>query len=417
MPLKDSSTTIKKSLNRASQELKILHQISQSISCTLDLDQVLKQIVDLVVDVTGCDSCLLYLLDEEEAEPYLFLRASKNPHPRLIGRIAVRVGEGITGWVAENAETVAIPKNAGKDDRFKVFNNLPEDKFEAFLSIPIIVPPERVVGVINVQHRKAHRHSERELTMISIIGHQVGGAIQNAQLYDQASRRTEQLSTVSQIGQIVASGRYLDEMLQLIVNMISQTMSARVCSIMLVDQKKNELVLKAAECSSQEYWKRPNLKIGKSLISRVVKEGKPLMVKDVTREKGYRYPELAKREGVRSLVSMPMIAKEKVIGVINVYSDAERVFSEDDMRVLTTVCDQAALAIENTNLATEVQKSEEALIARKVVERARSILQRQLNLSEEDAYQRIRQQSMKSRRTMREIAEAVILSSELQAGV
>jgi len=141
------------------------------------------------------------------------------------------------------------------------------------------------------------------------------------------------------------------------------------------------------------------------------------MVKDVTREKGYRYPELAKREGVRSLVSMPMIAKEKVIGVINVYSDAERVFSEDDMRVLTTVCDQAALAIENTNLATEVQKSEEALIARKVVERARSILQRQLNLSEEDAYQRIRQQSMKSRRTMREIAEAVILSSELQAGV
>jgi signal transduction protein with GAF and PtsI domain len=416
MPRKSPSTGIKKTLNRASQELKILQQISQSISCTLDLDRVLKETVGLVVDVTGCDSCLLYLQDEHGSEPYLFLRASKNPHPRLIGRIAVKVGEGITGWVAENAATVAIPRNASKDERFKVFNNLPEDKYEAFLSIPIIVPPERVVGVINVQHRKTHKHSDRELTMMSIIGHQVGGAIQNAQLYDETKLRSQQLSTVSQIGQIVASGRYLDEMLQLIVNMISQTMSARVCSIMLVDQKKNELVLKAAECSSQEYWKRPNLKIGKSLISRVVKEGKPLMVKDVTREKGYRYPELAKREGVRSLVSMPMIAKDKVIGVINVYSDEERVFSKDDLRVLRTVCDQAALAIENTNLATEVQEREEALAARKIVERARSILQTQLGLSEGDAYRRIRQQSMKSRRTMREIAEAVILSSEIQSG-
>ena len=416
MPRKRPSSSIKKTLDRASQELKILQQISQSISCTLDLNRVLKEIVDLVVDVTGCDSCLLYLQDEEESEPYLFLRASKNPHPRLIGRIAVKVGEGITGWVAENAETVAIPRNASKDERFKVFNNLPEDKYEAFLSIPIIVPPERVVGVINIQHRKAHRHSERELTMMSIIGHQVGGAIQNAQLYDEAKVRTQQLSTVSQIGHIVASGRYLDEMLQLIVNMISQTMSARVCSIMLVDQKKNELVLKAAECSSQEYWKRPNLKIGKSLISRVVKEGKPLMVKDVTKEKGYRYPELAKREGVRSLVSMPMIAKERVIGVINVYSDEERIFSKDDLRVLTTVCDQAALAIENTNLATAVQEREEALAARKLVERARSILQAQLGISEDDAYKRLRQQSMKSRRTMREIAEAVILSSEVRSG-
>ena len=174
MPRKDSIDTIRKSLDRASQELRILHEISQSISCNLDLDQVLKEIIDLVVDVTRCDSCLLYLVDE--SEPYLFLRASKNPHPRLIGRIAVKVGEGITGWVAENAELVVIDKNAGKDPRFKVFNNLPEDRYDAFLSVPIIVAPDKVIGVINVQHRKSHRHTDRERTLISIIGHQVGGA-------------------------------------------------------------------------------------------------------------------------------------------------------------------------------------------------------------------------------------------------
>jgi GAF domain-containing protein len=397
--------------NLASQELDILHQISQSISCSLDLDRVLSEIVDLVVHLTGCDSCLVYLVDE--TEPYLFLRASKNPHPGLIGKIAIRVGEGITGWVAENAEAVAIPRNAGGDVRFKLFNNLPEDAYEAFLSVPIVVPPDRVVGVINVQHREPRRHTRTERTLLSIIGHQVGSAIENARLYEETKRQALRLSTVSRVGQIVSSGRYLDEMLQLIVNMLGETMPAKVCSIMLVDQKKNELVLKAARCSSEEYWQRPNLKIGKSLISRVVREGKPLMVKDVTSEAEYLYPELAKKEGVRSLISLPMVARDKVIGVINVYSGGERVFSEDDIRVLSTVCHQAALAIENTNLSVEVQEKEEALESRKAVDRAKSILQRQFALSEDEAYRRLRQQSMKSRRTMREIAEAVILSSEM----
>ncbi len=413
MSRNNSITTVRESLDRASQELRILHEISQSISCNLDLDQVLKEIIDLVVDVTRCDSCLVYLVDE--SEPYLFLRASKNPHPRLIGRNVVKVGEGITGWVAENSEVVAIDQNAGKDPRFKLFNNLPEDRYDAFLSVPIVVPPDRVIGVINVQHRMSHHHTEREITLISIIGHQVGGAIENARLYEETKRRNTQLSTLARISKVAASGRYLDEMLALIVNMLGETMPARVCSIMLVDQRKNELVLKAAKCSSDEYWQKPNLKIGKSLISRVVKEGQALMVKDVTKEADYLYPELAKKEGIRSLVSVPMIAKGKVIGLVNVYSDEGRVFSDDDMRVLTTVSEQAALAIENTNLAVEIQEREAALETRKVVDRAKSHLQQELSLSEDEAYRRLRQQSMKTRRTMREIAEAVILSSEMQS--
>jgi signal transduction protein with GAF and PtsI domain len=408
----NSFENIQKTLDLAGQELKILHQISQSISCSLDLDQVLHKIIDLVVDVTTGDSCLLYLLDEPG--DHLVLRASKNPHPRLIGKIGVRVGEGITGWVAREAEPVAIGRNASKDVRFKVFNNLPEDKYEAFLSVPIIAPTDRVIGVINVQHRKARRHSDREKALLSIIGHQVGGAIENARLYQETDRRSQQISTLAQVGQVIASGRYLEEMLQLIVRMIAEMMQARVCSIMLVDMQKNELVLKAAKCSSDEYWHRPNLKIGKSLISRVVKEKEPLIIRDVTQEESYRYPELATKEGVRSLVSVPMILKDLVIGVINVYSAEERTFSKEDLRVLSTVADQAALAFENTKLSVAIQESQEALQTRKLVERAKSLLQRQANLSEEEAYKRLQQQSMKTRRSMREIAEAVILSSEMQ---
>jgi two-component system, response regulator PdtaR len=182
---------------------------------------------------------------------------------------------------------------------------------------------------------------------------------------------------------------------------------------MMVDAQRNELVLKAAKCSSEEYWRKPNLKIGNSLISRVVKAKAPLMVRDVTKEEAYQYPDLASKEGVRSLVSVPMILKDSVIGVINVYSAEERVFSKEDLRVLSSVADQAAVAFENTKLNVAIQESQEALQTRKVVERAKSILQKQANLNEEEAYRRLQQQSMRTRRSMREIAEAVILSSEL----
>jgi len=150
------------------------------------------------------------------------------------------------------------------------------------------------------------------------------------------------------------------------------------------------------------------------LVSRVVKEKAPLMVRDVTKEEGYLYPELATKEGVKGLVSVPMIYREHVIGVINVYSAEARAFSSEDVRVLTAVADQAALAFENTKLSVAVQETQEALQTRKLVERAKSILQKHANLSEEEAYKRLQQQSMRTRKSMREIAEAVLLAGELE---
>ena len=137
----DSFENIQKTLDLAGQELGILHQISHDQFALSISMRCSRQIIDLVIEVTHGDSCLLYLLDE--TEEFLILRASKNPHPRLIGRISVKVGEGITGWVAQEAQPVAIARHASKDSRFKFFNNLPEDKFEAFLSVPIIASGPR----------------------------------------------------------------------------------------------------------------------------------------------------------------------------------------------------------------------------------------------------------------------------------
>lgn len=411
MSRSNSIDRIRKTLDLAGRELQVLQQISQTISCSLELDEVLRRIIELVSTVTRGDSCLLYLQDEAQDE--LVLRASMNPHPRLIGRISIKVGEGITGWVAREGQAVAIARHASRDPRFKFFHNLPEDRYEAFLSVPIVAPTDRVIGVINVQHRRSHKHSEGERTLLAIIGHQVGGAIENARLYEESRRQAERLATLARIGQIIGSGRYLDEMLHLIVNLVSETMQAPVCSIMLVDRDKAELVLKASKSSSPEYSQRPNLKIGGSLVGRVVRDKTPLFVRDVTRETEYHYPDLARREGVRSLLSVPLVSKDDVIGVLNVYSSEERVFTAEDRRVLATVADQAALAIVNVKLSVEAQESQEALETRKLVDRAKAILQRQAGLSEDEAYRRLQQQSMKTRRSMRDIAEAVILATEI----
>ena len=132
----DKISRLRRALIEKERELGLLRQISESISGNLDLDDLLRQVIGIVVKVTKADACLLYLYDSGKRE--LILKASQNPHPRLIGRIRLELGEGITGWVARERQLVAIDKNASDDPRFMVFQNLPEDRYQAFLSIPII---------------------------------------------------------------------------------------------------------------------------------------------------------------------------------------------------------------------------------------------------------------------------------------
>jgi len=152
--------------------------------------QVLERVVDFVAAVVSCDSCFLYVLENGE----LVLRASKNPHPGVVDRLKLRVGEGITGWVAEHRQPVALARDAGKDHRFQFFYELPEDRYEAFLSVPVLCRG-RAVGVINLQHRQAHVYSENEIRLIFTIGFLVGAEIEMARLETENSRLCAQLET------------------------------------------------------------------------------------------------------------------------------------------------------------------------------------------------------------------------------
>jgi GAF domain-containing protein len=393
------------------QELEVLYQISTSISSLLELDEVLNHIIDLVHQVTRCDACLLYLLDQSNQE--LVLQASKDPHPEDIGTIRLKLGEGITGWVAQKQQVVAITQNASRDPRFKFFFNLPEDRYEAFLSVPVTAK-EKVIGVINVQHRKPHAHSQAEIKLISIIGQQVGSAIENARLYDETRKRAQQIENLLRVSEAVSSNKYLEEMLNLIVKLCADMINASVCSIMLVDETRQELVIKAARCSNEQYLNKPPLKIHQSLLGRVVRDRQMVMIRDVADEPDYQHPELAKKEGLRSMVAMPLVVKDRVIGVISCYTPAAHQLTKEEIQMFSSIAHQAGLAIENTRLAAETLAAQKALESRKFVERAKGILQSEANLSEEEAYKRIQQQSRRLRKPMKEIAEAIILASEFK---
>ena len=172
-------------LQRTEQQLEVLQKISRLMVRKLSLPEVLQTIVDILMEATGGDACLIYLIDSDE----LVLCASNMPHPSQIGQIRLRVGEGITGWVAKERRVVAIPREAYKDPRFRFFHDLPEDTFEAFLSVPVISRDE-VVGVINVQHRLPHQHSGNEMEMLRTVGEQVGCVIVLARLGEEAEYKS-----------------------------------------------------------------------------------------------------------------------------------------------------------------------------------------------------------------------------------
>ncbi|MCX5817753.1 MAG: GAF domain-containing protein [Proteobacteria bacterium] len=398
-------------LEQKEQELKILHEVAKDISGNVELDELLHRIVEMIMHFIIADSCLIYLYDKQNDE--LILTASSNPQDKVLGRIKLKMGEGVTGWVARERKPVALAKEAYKDPRFKTFTSLDDDKYEAFLSIPIFSKDE-IIGVMNIRNRKEHTYPGHQVDLIFTVSRYLGSAIKNAIIHDEVVKKAQQLDLLSEISRTIVSDYYLKEILQLIVTMTAKVMDSKICSIMLLDEKRNELVIAATQSLSAYYVNKPNLKVGQSISGRVVKEKKPITVLDVTKEPGFMYPDIAKKEGIVSLLSTPMMIKDRAIGVINSYTQCEHKFSKEEVDIIQTVANQAAVAIENTRLDQEILTAKEALEARKIIEKAKGILMKELGVSEDDAYKKIHKKSMDLRKSMREIAEAIILTSDLK---
>ncbi|MBL8294769.1 MAG: GAF domain-containing protein [Bryobacterales bacterium] len=176
-------------LDAASSQIDLLHRISGIVSSELSLDEMLGEVLGLTVQVTSCDACLVYLIEQDTDE--VVLRASQVPHASELGSLRMKVGEGVTGWVAEHKSVVALSENAAADLRFKRFSRLIEDTYEAFLSVPLVSGGE-VIGVINVHHRERRDHTAHEVSLLTFIGEQMGNAIARTKLLEENLRLLEE---------------------------------------------------------------------------------------------------------------------------------------------------------------------------------------------------------------------------------
>ena len=222
-----------------------------------------------------------------------------------------------------------------------------------------------------------------------------------------------QIKALSEISQAISSDRYLDDILKLIVTVTANVMDSKICSLWILDEKERGLKIRATQTMSEEYLKERSLKLGEGVVGYVAQTNKPLAILDVLKEPRFKEKELARKEGLISMLSVPLAVKEKVIGVINCYTSYPHDFTDTERAVLTTVANQAAVCIENTELMVKTKVIQEELEIRKLIERAKGVLMKRHGLTEEEAFRRIRKASMDSRKTMREIAEAILLTEKI----
>jgi signal transduction protein with GAF and PtsI domain len=221
-------------------------------------------------------------------------------------------------------------------------------------------------------------------------------------------------NALMEISQAITSDRYLEDILKLIVMVTAKVTGVEVCSLWLIDDKNKTIRLKTTQAIEHEYVKDRTLNMDEGVVGYVATQNKPLIIKNVLNEPRFKEKEMAKKLNLIAMVGVPMQVKDgNVIGVLNCFTNNPHDFSEAEVNLITTVANQAAVAIFNTKLMFDAQVIREELETRKLVERAKEILMKRRNLSGEEAFKWMRKRSMDNRKSMRNIAEAIILSEEL----
>lgn len=223
------------------------------------------------------------------------------------------------------------------------------------------------------------------------------------------------VKSLAKISEAITSDLYLEDILRLIVTVTAEAMNSKICSLLLLDEKKDELVVKATQSVSEAYNRKPNIRVGEGIAGMVAREAKPVTSLDVREDRNYINREIAIKEKLCSLLCVPLIFKGKVIGVLNSYTSSPHRFTQSEIDIMRSVANQAAIVLENFRLIVESRVIKEELESRKAVERAKGILMKKDHINEEEAYNMLRKFSMDSRKSMREISEAIILSEEMKS--
>ena len=238
----------------------------------------------------------------------------------------------------------------------------------------------------------------------------MGPIMENTETYD------GYIKALTDISRAITSDLYIEDLLKLIVMVTAQVTGMEICSLWIVDdeEKPPKIRLKATQSISPDYIKDRALDLNEGVVGHVVSHKQPLILKDVLKSQRFKEKEMAKKLGLTSMVSLPFkTAEDRVIGVLNCFTSTPRDFTETEINLLTAVANQAAVAIVNTELMVKTRVIQEELEARKKIEQAKEILMLSRQMTGAEAYGWIRRRSMDSRKSIREVAEAIILSNEI----
>jgi signal transduction histidine kinase len=272
-------------------------------------------------------------------------------------RVKLRPGEGITGWVA----TTGKPLRTGdvrEEKRYIAINA----KIRSEMAVPVEMRGQ-VIGLLNVDSTEVDAFSATDEARLVDMASEAAKWLELAWEIDQLRLKSRQLTSLVDTAQLILSETNLDEILEQITVQTFRLMKTRLCSVFLLNDDGTELVLRACRGGTELYRGKPNLRTEDSLLGSVVTRHKPVAVVDVVREKGYIQTDIARKERLVSMLAVPLTFAEKAVGVLAVYTQQRHRFSNDEIKILTTLGDLSAVAIEKGRLLARVVDMEEKLRA------------------------------------------------------
>ncbi len=332
--------------------LNLLHQVSHVIHSTLDPQQALRLILAEAVRLMRATSGSAVLINPTNS--LLEIQAAHGLPPEAV-QLKLRVGEGITGWVARTGRPARVG-DVRADPRYITVNSAARSE----LAVPLTANGE-ILGVLNVDSDRPDAFTAADQELLEALAAQAARVILNTWLYEQLRLKARLFETLAGVGQAINSTLNLDDALLVITREACGLMDARMCSLLLLDDTREWLDLKASYGAGDAYLQKPRLNVAESLLGTVVRRRKPLQVEDVQTSGRYQHVEVARREGLVSLLSVPLVFSGAAIGALNVYTGTAHTFSNEEVRILTAFAELSAIAIEKARLYERVVDVEEQL--------------------------------------------------------
>jgi GAF domain-containing protein len=326
-------------LRRARRENETLYAVIKTVSSSLDLDRVLRGIVEIATDATGCHACFIYFLDGER----LLLRAASPRYSRFVGELELGIDEGLTGWVARTKTPEFIREGAMADPRMKYVPELEEERFQSMIAVPILTKAGDVIGVV-VLHTEAPREFDDDvLNFLVHTASLVAGAIENAQLYQETRTRVQALTTLTQLSQALAAVSLREDLYDAVTRGARELLGADACLIYRLDVDADELTLAG---SDPEGTPAPSLRPG----------GTALLL-DFMRRSGGRGGRRGRRAAralwpdvdENALLVGPLVAGDEQLGMLCCLA-REGQFSDEDAELLGAVANQTAVGLKKAEL-------------------------------------------------------------------